>query len=86
MPNFATGTSYFKGGLAEINEDGRGEIVNLPSGSQIVPHDKSAGQMNLQPQIALYLTIQGNVIGNEEYADYVGDVIVAKLRAALGNI
>lgn len=86
VPNFATGTSYFKGGLAEINEDGRGEIVNLPSGSQIVPHDKSAGQMNLQPQIALYLTIQGNVIGNEEYADYVGDVIVAKLRAALGNI
>lgn len=86
VPNFATGTSYFKGGLAEINEDGRGELVNLPSGSQIVPHDKSVAQMNSQPQIALYLTIQGNVIGNEEYADYVGDVIVAKLRAALGNI
>lgn len=86
VPNFATGTSYFKGGLAEINEDGRGELVNLPSGSQIVPHDKSAGQMNSQPQIALYVTIEGNVIGNEEYADYVGDVIVAKLRAALGNI
>lgn len=86
VPNFATGTSYFKGGLAEINEDGRGELVNLPSGSQIVPHDKSARQMNSQPQIALYVTIEGNVIGNEEYADYVGDVIVAKLRAALGNI
>lgn len=86
VPNFATGTSYFKGGLAEINEDGRGELVNLPSGSQIVPHDKSVAQMNSQSQIALYLTIQGNVIGNEEYADYVGDVIVAKLRAALGNI
>jgi hypothetical protein len=42
--------------------------------------------MNSQPQIALYVTIEGNVIGNEEYADYVGDVIVAKLRAALGNI
>ena len=48
--------------------------------------NKSARQMNSQPQIALYVTIEGNVIGNEEYADYVGDVIVAKLRAALGNI
>ena len=86
VPNFATGTAYFKGGLAEINEDGRGEIVNLPSGSQIVPHDKSVAKTSSQPQIALSLTIQGNVIGNEEYADYVGDVIVAKLRAALGNV
>lgn len=86
VPNFATGTSYFKGGLAEINEDGRGELVNLPSGSQIVPHDKSVAQTSSQPQIALFLTIEGNVIGNEEYADYVGDVIVAKLRAALGNV
>lgn len=86
VPNFSTGTSYFKGGLAEINEDGRGELVNLPNGSQIVPHDKSTAQMSSQSQIVLQVTIQGNVIGNEEYIDYMGDVLVTRLRAAVGNV
>ncbi|MBQ8919437.1 MAG: hypothetical protein IJ056_04960 [Acidaminococcaceae bacterium] len=42
--SFATGTEYFSGGPAEVNEGGRGEIINLPSGSQIIPHDKSIQQ------------------------------------------
>ena len=42
--SFATGTDYFTGGPAEVNEGGRGEIINLPSGSQIIPHDKSIQQ------------------------------------------
>lgn len=33
---FATGTSYFAGGFAQINEHG-GEIVDLPQGSRIYP-------------------------------------------------
>ncbi|ERI90996.1 hypothetical protein HMPREF1982_03558 [Clostridiales bacterium oral taxon 876 str. F0540] len=37
---YAKGTDYFQGGLAGINEAG-GEIVNLPRGSQIIPHDIS---------------------------------------------
>ncbi|WLR52467.1 hypothetical protein LC040_06075 [Bacillus tianshenii] len=40
IPQFALGTSYFKGGLAQINERG-GEIVDLPNGSRVYPHDKS---------------------------------------------
>jgi len=40
IPKFALGTSYFTGGLAQINERG-GEIVDLPNGSRIYPHDKS---------------------------------------------
>ncbi len=37
----ATGTPYFGGGLTQINENG-GEIINLPTGAQIIPSDKSA--------------------------------------------
>ena len=37
----ATGTPYFGGGLTQINEHG-GEIINLPTGAQIIPSDKSA--------------------------------------------
>ena len=36
----ATGTNYFAGGLTHVNEVG-GEIMNLPNGTQIIPHDIS---------------------------------------------
>lgn len=36
----ATGTDYFGGGLTWINEEG-GEIVDLPRGTRIIPHDQS---------------------------------------------
>jgi len=41
IPSFANGTNNFSGGLARINEGGRGELVNLPNGSQVIPHDVS---------------------------------------------
>lgn len=36
----ATGTSYWRGGLTMVNERG-GELMNLPGGTQIIPHDVS---------------------------------------------
>lgn len=41
---FANGTPNFAGGLARINERG-GEIVNLPNGSQVIPHQLSKSMM-----------------------------------------
>ena len=40
LQGFAKGTNNFVGGLAQVNEKG-GEIINLPSGSQILPNDKT---------------------------------------------
>ena len=40
IPKFARGIENFTGGPAIINEQG-GEIVDLPSGTRIIPHDKS---------------------------------------------
>jgi hypothetical protein len=40
IPGFATGVTNFAGGLAQINERG-GEIVTLPSGADVIPHDLS---------------------------------------------
>ena len=42
IPYLARGTDDFAGGLAYINESGRGELVNLPNGTQVIPHDISA--------------------------------------------
>jgi phage-related protein len=39
---FAAGTDAAPGGFAVINESDKGEIVNLPNGSQVIPHDLSA--------------------------------------------
>lgn len=36
----AKGTNFWRGGLTRINEEG-GEILNLPRGTQIIPHDVS---------------------------------------------
>lgn len=45
LPAFAGGTNSAPGGLARINEQG-GEIVNLPSGAQVIPHDVSMAMAN----------------------------------------
>ncbi|HHT7143470.1 TPA: phage tail tape measure protein [Bacillus cereus] len=40
IPGNANGTPFFAGGLTKVNERGN-EIVNLPRGAQIIPHDLS---------------------------------------------
>ncbi|RHP16514.1 hypothetical protein DWZ82_05500 [Butyricicoccus sp. AF35-5AC] len=79
----ATGTPYWRGGFTRVNERG-GEIMNLPSGTQIIPHDvsvKAAGGRS----VTVNVTIQGNVIGNREYTEQVGEYVGRKVLAALGN-
>lgn len=41
LPTLAHGTDYWEGGFAVMNEGGRGEIVHLPNGAQVIPHDVS---------------------------------------------
>ena len=79
----AMGTPYWRGGYTRVNERG-GEIMNLPSGTRIIPHDvsvKAAGGRS----VTVNVTIQGNVIGNREYTEQVGEYVGRKVLAALGN-
>lgn len=80
----ALGTSYWRGGLTRINERG-GEIINLPSGTQIIPHDVST-RMVQGGGVTVNVTVMGNMIGNEQYADEMGEIIVGKILAAHGNM
>lgn len=81
----ATGTPYFKGGMTRINEGGRGEIVNLPNGTQIIPHDVSKKSVG-GSSVVVNLTVQGNVIGNRAFMEQTGDYIVRKIIAAQGVV
>lgn len=83
LSSHATGTSFFAGGWTRVNERG-GEIMRLPGGTQIIPHDISR-QMVGGPSIAVYVTVQGNVIGNQAYAQELGDTIVQRILWALRN-
>ncbi len=79
----ALGTPYFSGGLTRINERG-GEIVDLPSGTRIIPHDVSR-RMAGGTSITIYLTVQGSVIGNAEFADQLGRIIAQRVLRAAAN-
>lgn len=83
----ATGTEYWQGGLTYVNENQRGEIINLPNGSQVIPHDESMKQLaNSGGGVTVNMTIQGNVIGNETFMNECGKHITEKIMLAMNNM
>lgn len=78
----ATGSSRWRGGLTTINERG-GEIVDLPTGSRIYPHDQSMKMGGLTiniPKFADTITIR-----NENDIDRFADAFANKLLRVVVN-
>ena len=70
-----------------VNENG-GELITLPSGSQIMPHRELLQLINNGGSgggVTVNLSVQGNVIGNQDYMRQTGEYIAAKVRGALRN-
>lgn len=84
VPGHALGTNYFSGGATRINEGGRGEIVNLPSGSQIIPHDLSKKAISENKTIKVNIDVHGDFIGTEEYFNSLSGKLARKLGVVLG--
>lgn len=80
----ATGTNYFEGGWTHVNENG-GEIMNLPNGTQIIPHDVST-KIGGGYTINCPVTIQGNCIGNSEFIDEIGNTLSNRIGLAIANM
>ncbi|KQX69227.1 phage tail tape measure protein [Paenibacillus sp. Root444D2] len=86
IPKFATGTSYFQGGMARTDEHG-GEIKEYPNGTRVIPHDLSKQMVsNSSGGITVNLTIQGNMVGNKEFANWIGDYLFNKITLQQGNV
>lgn len=81
----ALGTSYWKGGLTRVNERG-GEIMNLPGGTQIIPHDLSRKAAGGGRTVNVYVTVQGNVIGNKQFAHEVGEEVADEILRKIDNV
>lgn len=82
----ALGSSYFGGGSTYVNEGNRGELINLPSGSQIIPHSLAKQAVGGNQNINISINVQGNVIGNDDFYNECGRVITARLKTALANM
>lgn len=81
LPNFATGTSYHRGGPAIINEGGRGEIVDLPNGSKVIPSDKSEKLLDKNNNT---INVTVNVY-NPNNVDEIINKFAYKLKLAIDN-
>ena len=78
----ASGTSRWKGGLTSINENG-GEIVDLPTGSRIYPHNQSMKMGGLTiniPKFADTITIR-----DDKDIDVFAEAFADKLMKVVAN-
>ena len=87
IPGHANGTNYFEGGRAIVGEYGP-EIVNLPRGSSIKTNAQTQRELSggSGTTINCPITIQGNMIGNQDFIDQVGDAISGRVSMAIANM
>lgn len=78
----AVGTSFYSGGQTRINEFG-GEIVDLPTGTRIIPNDLSQKMTSGSGNITINLNVAGNVLGNREFFDEMMSLMGAELRKVI---
>jgi phage-related minor tail protein len=81
LPKNALGTSYFSGGPTLIHERG-GEIIDLPNGSRIYPHDKSVQMARNESSQTNHFTINAKGVTANE----VINEVVPQLKLALSNM
>ncbi len=75
----ALGTSYWRGGLTEVNERG-GEIIRLPGQKPIVPNDVPASSKN----VTINLHVD-TMIGDKRWTDYFSERVSEKIMEAIEN-
>lgn len=89
IPTLAKGTDNWQGGIVQISEKG-GEIVDLPSGSRVYPHDESVQMARQESKKNLSVTIaklaDSIVVREDSDIDKIAEAIVRKIEAAAGNM
>lgn len=89
IPTLAKGTDNWQGGIVQIGEKG-GEIVDLPSGSRVYPHDESVqiarqeARKNFSVKIAKLA--DSIVVREETDIDKIAEAIIRKIEEASDNM
>lgn len=89
ISTLAKGTDNWRGGIVQISEKG-GEIVDLPSGSRVYPHDKSVQMARQEAKKNISVTIaklaDSIVIREESDIDKIAEAIVRKIEQTSDNM
>lgn len=89
IPTLAKGTDNWQGGIVQISEKG-GEIVDLPSGSRVYPHDESvqiARQEARKNFLVKIAKLADSIVVREETdIDKIAEAIIRKIEEASDNM
>lgn len=89
IPTLAKGTDNWQGGIVQISEKG-GEIVDLPSGSRVYPHDESVQMARQEAKKNISITIaklaDSIVVREESDIDKIAEAIVRKIEETADNM
>ena len=90
IPQNALGTKFWKGGLTVVHEKG-GEIMDLPRGTRIIPHDvsmkmaESAGNSMASRSVTIAKLADTIVVREDADIDRIATAIVEKLEMIQGD-
>jgi TP901 family phage tail tape measure protein len=89
IPTLAKGTDNWQGGIVQISEKG-GEIVDLPHGSRVYPHDESVQMARQEAKknfIVKIAKLADSIIVREETdIDKIAEAIIRKIEEASDNM
>ena len=92
LPMLARGTDNWKGGLAQISEKG-GEIVDLPSGTRVYPHDETVrkayadgARRNGGKSVYIAKLADSIVVKSESDIDKIAEALAKKIFETSDNM
>lgn len=87
IPQLAKGTNNWKGGLAQVHERG-GEIIDLPKGTRVYPHDESIRKARQEGSLSVQIAKLADQIIVREDADIdrIAEALLRKIKSASGNM
>lgn len=89
IPTLAKGTDNWQGGIVQIGEKG-GEIVDLPSGSRVYPHDESVQMARQEAKknfsVKIAKLADSIVVREETDIDKIAEAIIRKIEEASDNM
>jgi len=85
IPKLAKGTSNWQGGIVQVHEQG-GEIIDLPRGSRVYPHDKSVRMARKEGKNGVLITGNTFNVREESDIDKIADALARKIEKASLNM
>lgn len=88
IPTLSKGTDNWQGGIVQISEKG-GEIVDLPKGTRVYPHDESvrmARSENKGTVITIAKLADSIIVREEADIDRIAERIVQKIKETNDNL